>query len=138
VLEVRGADAVPSALTCALPAIWKGILYDASARAAAEDLVRNLGPEERDAALESVARRGLAGEIGGRPVLALARDLVEVASEGLRSIGHAGRVDEDERCYLEPIREQLAVGRSPGQVILDRWEGEWGRSVRKLIEYARY
>ena len=28
-LEVRGADAVPPGLTCALPAVWKGILYDA-------------------------------------------------------------------------------------------------------------
>jgi glutamate--cysteine ligase len=27
-LEVRGADAVPASLTCALPALWKGILYD--------------------------------------------------------------------------------------------------------------
>ena len=27
-IEVRGADAVPPDLTCSLPALWKGILYD--------------------------------------------------------------------------------------------------------------
>ena len=25
-----------------------------------------------------------------------------------------------------------------GEVIAERWEGEWGRSVDRLIEYARY
>jgi glutamate--cysteine ligase len=34
-IEVRGADAVPPGLTCSLPALWKGLLYDATARAAA-------------------------------------------------------------------------------------------------------
>ena len=33
---------------------------------------------------------------------------------------------------------KIVVGVSPGQVILDRWEGEWGRSLDRLIEYARY
>ena len=28
VIEVRGADAVPPGLVCALPALWKGLLYD--------------------------------------------------------------------------------------------------------------
>ena len=32
-LGVRGADAVPPGLTCSLPALWKGVLYDADARA---------------------------------------------------------------------------------------------------------
>jgi hypothetical protein len=27
---------------------------------------------------------------------------------------------------------------SPGQIVAERWEGEWGRSVDRLIEYARY
>ena len=39
---------------------------------------------------------------------------------------------------LEPLFEQLETGRSPGQVILDRWEGEWGGSFGRLIDYARY
>ena len=33
--------------------------------------------------------------------------------------------------------ERFGVG-SPGQVVIDRWEGEWARSVDRLIEYARY
>lgn len=137
-IEVRGADAVPPGLTCALPALWKGVLYDAGAREAAWGLVRDLGIEEREAALDAVARRGLGARLAGRPVRELARELLDVAAEGLRRIRHGGDTSEDERGFLEPLREVLASGRSPGRLVLERWEGEWGRSVRRLIDYSRY
>ena len=138
VIEVRGADAVPPGLTCSLPALWKGILYDADARAAAQELVAAAGPEEREAVRALVARRGLAAHYVGRSALELAHELAEIARQGLRRIGHAGRRDPDESAYLDPIFEQLEAGASPGQIVLDRWEGEWGRSLDRLIEYARY
>jgi gamma-glutamylcysteine synthetase len=71
-------------------------------------------------------------------VLELAGRLVEIASEGLRRIGAASGLDPDERGFLEPIRAQLALGKSPGEVVLERWEGDWNRSLERLIEYARY
>jgi glutamate--cysteine ligase len=138
IIEVRGADAVPPGLTCSLPALWKGILYDGEALAAARELVRGAGHEERVAARADVARRGLAARYAGRPVLELARELAQISREGLRRIAHPGRRDADETGYLDPIFAQLATGRSPGQIVLERWEGEWGRSLARLIEYARY
>lgn len=138
VIEVRGTDAVPPGLICALPALWKGILYDADARSGAWELVAGRDAQQRQAGLEDVARRGLAAELAGRPLIELARELVALASEGLRRIGHAGRRDADERSYLDPILLQLESGRSPGEEILDQWEGDWGHSIPRLIEYARY
>jgi glutamate--cysteine ligase len=138
VIEVRGADAVPPGLTCSLPAIWKGLLYDPGARQAAWELVSGSTHEEREASRGDIARRGLAGRFGNRPVLELAKELAAISREGLRRIAHAGRRDPDESSYLDPVFEQLELGASPGQVVLDRWEGEWGRSLDRLIEYARY
>ena len=138
VIEVRGADAVPAALTCSLPALWKGLLYDAEARAAAHALVADWSRDDRDRAFEQVARRGLGARSGRRRVLDLARELVGIAGRGLARIGHAGRRDPDEVSYLDPIWQQLEIGKSPGQVVLERWEGEWDRSIPRLIEYARY
>lgn len=137
-IEVRGADAVPPGLTCSLPALWKGILYEPGARAAAWELVADASQEQRQAARSEVARRGLDATYAGRPVLELARQLTELAREGLRRIAHAGSRDPDETSYLDPIFEQVESGKSPGSVVLERWEGEWGRSLARLIEYARY
>jgi len=71
-------------------------------------------------------------------VLELARDLAQLARDGLRRLRHAGRRDPDETNFLDPVFAQLELGRSPGQVIIERWEGVWQRSVDRLIEYARY
>jgi glutamate--cysteine ligase len=138
VIEVRGADAVPPGLTCSLPALWKGILYDRGALEAAHELARATSHEEREAARVDVSRRGLAARYAGRPMLEVAEELAGIAREGLRRIGHAGRRDPDEASFLDPVFEQLALGASPGQIVLDRWEGEWRRSPDRLIEYARY
>jgi glutamate--cysteine ligase len=138
-IEVRGADAVPPRLTCSLPALWKGLLYDADACAAVRALGRGWSAPERQALLEDVARRGLAAEApDGRAVLPLAREVVALADAGLRRIGDAGSESPDESGFLDPVREQLDRGASPGQVIRELWEGDWGRSPRRLIEYARY
>jgi glutamate--cysteine ligase len=138
IIEVRGADAVPPGLTCSLPAIWKGLLYDAESRRAAFSLVEGASFAEREAARADVARRGLSGRYGDVPVLELARALAALARDGLARIAHAGRRDADETGFLDPIFEHLEQGRSPGQVIAAHWEGEWGRSVDRLIDYARY
>jgi len=137
-LEVRGADAVPPGLTCSLPALWKGLLYDAESRAAAWDRVRIHPLAAREAARADVSRRGMAARYGEEPVIEIARDLARLARDGLRRIRHAGRRDPDETGFLDPVFEQLEQGQSPGQTVVDRWEGDWQRSVDRLIEYARY
>ena len=137
-IEVRSADAVPPALTCSLPALWKGVLYDAEARAAAWALVSRSTQEERLAARADVARRGLEADAFGRPMVELARELAEISVAGLRRIAHAGKRDPDETGYLDPVFAQLELGRSPGRLILERWEGDWQRSLDRLIEYTRY
>jgi glutamate--cysteine ligase len=137
-LEVRGADAVPPELICALPALWKGLFYDDQARDAAFRLVADWTFPEREAALEAVARRGLQAEVAGRPVLPLARELVAIARTGLVRIGDGSRGESDERGFLDPLLAVAERGRSPGEEVLARWEGEWERSPQRLIEYARY
>lgn len=137
-LEVRGADAVPPGLTCALPAVWKGILYDPDACDAAWRLVAGWSYAEREASLEAVARRGLSAEVAGRPVLPLARELLEIARAGLARIADGHGDKSDERGFLDPLLAVAERGRSPGEEVLAQWEGAWRGSPERLIEYARY
>jgi len=137
-IEVRCADAVPPALICALPALWKGILYDGAALDAAWRLVSDWTLAERESALAAVARSGLAAQVAGRPVLALARELLEISRAGLARIGHGEGEARDESGFLDPIAELLQRGRSPGEELLAHWEGGWGRDPGQLIQNARY
>lgn len=137
-IEVRGADAVPSHMLCSLPAIWKGVLYNAGARAAAWELVGHASQADREHAQREVARHGMQARYAERPILELGRELAEIARSGLAEIGHPGEDSPDETSFLEPVFEQLDLGKSPGQVICDRWDGDWNGSADRLIEYARY
>lgn len=136
-IEVRGADAVPGPFVCALPALWKGILYDDIATADAWSLVAGWKLEERIEALEAVARDGLRARVKNGPVLDLARDLVGVADEGLQRIAERGETDSDERSFLDPLRERIEDGRSLSDLVLDEWRASGG-SAERLIECIRY
>ena len=137
-IEVRGADCCSSELICALPALWKGLLYDRQAGEAAFALASDWTLADRDEALASAARLGLGGRAGGHSLLGLANELVDIASEGLARIARAGGLGPDERHFLDPVRALVEAGQSPGETVLERWRGEWNRSPERLVEYARY
>jgi len=138
IIEVRGADSVPRDLICALPALYKGLLYDEQARIEATDLVADWGPAERKEALEGVALVGLDARVAGERILERARPLVEISAGGLDRLVAAGLAEENEDVFLEPLRAIVKDGRSPGREVLDLWRGEWAGDMRRLIDYARY
>ncbi len=138
VIEVRGCDAVPCMMTCALPAFWKGLLYDEGAGGEAWELVKDWQFEERVEFLAAAARDGLSARTARGSAKDLADKLVSISTEGLRRIAHAGHGEPDETSFLAPLQEQIASGKSPGELILEKWEGEWDHSLPRLMDYARY
>jgi glutamate--cysteine ligase len=135
VIEVRGADAVDSRTTLALPALWTGLLYDAQACRDARALVRS-----RFEAVVSfqadVARRALQAELDGTLALDLCRDLLRVADDGLRRRFERGEA-ADERALLEPLREIVATGRAPADRLLDVYRSTDGDRAA-LVQAMRY
>jgi len=133
VVEMRGADMGTAAMCLALPALWKGLLYDRAAREAAAALVP-LPPDELVALQESVARQGLKARAGGRLVGELCRELVELAAQGLQGQERCG---PDEGGFLEPLREILELGLTPAEQALLRLDNELKGDVRRLLEHWR-
>lgn len=111
-IEVRGADANPTPLALAVPAVWKGLLYDTDALDAAVDLAAEFPPDTLHALSDAAARDGLRAVHRGKSLADWCREVVAVADAGLRRSGCPG-----ESAFLDPLREVIATGRSPG----DRW-----------------
>ncbi len=139
-IELRSADSQPPERMLALPALVKGVFYEADCLAAAWDLVKRWSFEERLALWRDVHREALLARFRGIGVIELARELYAIAEEGLRRQQALDRSGRDERVYLERMGEQLAMGRSPARVIAEKWKDEWdpGRRIERLIEYAEY
>ncbi len=122
VVELRAADANDPAHTKALVAFWKGILYDAGARAEAWELVQSLSVTERRALMRAAGQEGLSARLpDGRTLAELARAAVEVSSRGLCRQHCCGQRGEDERVWLEPLRARAESGRSPADDALEAW-----------------
>jgi glutamate--cysteine ligase len=135
VLEVRGADAVNEETTLALPALWTGLLYDATARADARRLM-DMPFESLIAFQQDIAVEALEAKHGTVRALDLARDLLRLADDGLRRRFEAG-VAPDERGLLDPLRQIAQTGRTGADAILDVYRSSNGDQAA-LIEAMRY
>jgi glutamate--cysteine ligase len=138
VIETRGVDAVPGAQVVALPAFWKGLLYDDGALSAGLERLRRWSFSDVDALHAAVAREGLRAKSPDGPVLDVARELVELSRQGLRRIAQRDGAGRDESVYLEPLARVIQRGASPAAQLLDAWNGPWKRDASRLVEAVKY
>lgn len=137
VVEVRGADACDAGMTKGLAAFWKGILYDDQARRAALDLVEGLTLDERRALGVAAGREGLQARVAGRGTLQdIAIELVEIAARGLCSQHCCGERGQDERLWLEPLRDRARSGRSPADDAMDAFRRGGPRGLAQHLRVA--
>ncbi|HWW48768.1 MAG TPA: glutamate--cysteine ligase [Xanthobacteraceae bacterium] len=136
-LEMRGADNVPWARITALPAFWVGLLYDDVSLDAAWEIAKNWTAEERQALRDEVPRLGLKAKIGGRYAFEIAKECLVLAHGGLRRRNRLDGSGRDESRHLAPLDETIETGKSPAEVLLEKYHGPWGRSVEPVYkEYA--
>lgn len=128
VLEVRSADCGPWSRICALPALYKGILYDEKARDEAIALMEGVPGAELAALRADVAERGYRAELRGEPILAKAARLVEISRAALVRIGNTDAEGKDESRYLKPLIESVTRGETFAERLLrhyrERWDGK--------------
>lgn len=122
-LEMRGVDAQDRVLVLALPALFKGLLYDGAALDAAASLASRLPLDAVQAARPDIAQRALRADLAGRSVAAWAGDLLDIARAGLERIADLDASGEDETKYLEPLAKLVERGDSPADVRLRAVEG---------------
>jgi glutamate--cysteine ligase len=139
-IEVRGADAGAHGMNCALPALWKGILYDDQALDDAWSLVSGWTFDERVTLADAVCKLGLRAPLpGGRgTTLDHARALLAVSRAGLQRQASRNSSGEDEARWLRPLEERIARGVSASDDLLARWNGEMQQDPRRLVDALAY
>ncbi len=115
VIELRGADCVRLELTGSLAAMWRGLLYDATALSDAERLLPRFSYQQHLELAEAARKEGLRGTYQRLRFGDLGKALVETARAGLM------RLDPLDAPLLEPLRRVAAEGRSPAEDVLEAW-----------------
>jgi glutamate--cysteine ligase len=122
-LELRGADAQDEGLLSAMPALWKGLLYDARSLDAAEALIADLDPQTLQDARLDIATRALSAKLLDRPVRVWAERVVEIAIAGLTRIADRNAAGQDESIYLAPLAANIAAGKTAAERMLEKTAG---------------
>jgi glutamate--cysteine ligase len=134
-LEMRGADGGRWSKICALPALWVGLLYDQSALDAAWDEVKAWPLAERQRLRDDVPRLGLAARTpAGEPLRDLAVRILAIAEAGLSARARLNAAGDNESGFLDPLREIVARGATPAEMLLERFHGEWQGDVRRIYD----
>ena len=130
-LELRSSDNPSPEFLFSIPALWKGILYNASAREEAWNRVKDWTWNERLSIYHSIPKEGLKTTVRGRPILSIAKDLLEIAKNGLKE------EQEEEIPFLEPFIELITQEeRSPAERILEKWDGVWNGKIEFLLDFV--
>jgi glutamate--cysteine ligase len=137
-IEIRSVDSQPPDLMPALSALIKGAFYDSDCLQAAWDLVKGWSWDERMQAYVDSHQDALSARVRRYALLDLAKELLEIAWEGLRRQNQVNDLGDDETIYLKPLKNLLDQGKCPADVLLEKWEGELHHDIRRLIAYAAY
>jgi glutamate--cysteine ligase len=137
-IEARSIDSQAPELMLAVPALIKGIFYEADCLGAAWDLVKSWTWEERLELYHAVHRQALRARIRGIELTALGRELVDIAETGLERHDQRDASGQSEAVYLERLRDLVRKGRCPADLLVEKWDGTWDRQVARLVESTAY
>ncbi|WP_019645513.1 glutamate--cysteine ligase [Novispirillum itersonii] len=137
-LEMRGADGGPWDRLCALPALWTGLLYDQTALDAAWDLVKGWTAEDRHRLVADVPRQALQATIDGRSVQDVAKQVLEIAHDGLTRRARLNSAGDNETGFLTPLREIADSGLTAADRLLEAYDKKWNGDISRIYQDYGY
>ena len=134
-LEVRSMDACSWKEICSPAAFWTGIIYDDTSLKTSLRLMKDWTNEERSFLNLNVPENGLNTKFRDKILLDIARELLEISEEGLKRRNNLSTNKKyDETYYLLGIKDNIANGMSPADILLEKYYGDWNESVDKIYK----
>jgi glutamate--cysteine ligase len=133
-IEMRGADSGPWSSLCALPALWVGLLYDAATQTQVADFIADWTQAERDALRAQSPLLGLQTPFRSGTLLDVAREVLQLAEQGLRNRARSDGAGGDETQFLAYLQKVVADGQSPSAALVKKFHEEWNGDVRAAYQ----
>ena len=118
-------------MAAALGALWRGLLDDGDARAAAWEMVAGRPFTERETLRREVPQAALQAKFGGRLVQELALELIRISDAGLARLPGS----EDDRRLLAPLWGYASAGRTPADDMLDDFAAAKGDPAKLVARW---
>src|SRR3989338_8091060 len=121
-IEIRGADGQLFESIPAVPAFWKGVLYDKLALQDAWETVKGFTWNERCLFHQDIERHGLQAMLGKCRGWDLIKEIFEISKRGLRAQNRLNEKGQDESIYLDILLEKvIKPEKNPAEILIDKW-----------------
>ena len=129
-IEIRNHDNQRENLICAVPALWKGLLYNDNAMSAVLDILKGFTYFDFEYVRRKTPSRGLDMKIKGIAVADIVKEIVDISYQSLKEY------KQDEEKYLESFKEYIGKGLTPADVIIKKYNNEWRGDLFKFADYC--
>ncbi len=133
-IEMRGADASCARHIAALSAFWVGLLYDETSRQATSELIARWDLNDLRALRQQVPVRALQAQSGELHAGNIARQLYQLASDGLTRRAHYCH-SADESNYLDPVKTIVENGQTQAERLLQCYREQFDSNFLHLLQY---
>ncbi|PJC68740.1 MAG: glutamate--cysteine ligase, partial [Zetaproteobacteria bacterium CG_4_8_14_3_um_filter_59_5] len=135
-MEMRGADAGGKPWICALPALWKGLLYDQKALDKVHAMVADWTHAEVLGMRAAVPERGLKTRFRETTLLQLAEDVVDIARAGLEHSRQLNAAGQDETIHLAPVIRAVDNNWTQAEAWLEAYHKDWDGRIEPIFQFA--
>tara|TARA_B100000700_G_scaffold278523_1_gene326704 strand:- start:189 stop:590 length:402 start_codon:yes stop_codon:yes gene_type:complete len=123
-------DACSWDLICSQPAFWIGLLYNDTSFNRAQEVVESWTQEDRKFINNNVPKYGLQTPFKEGTILDVAQKLFEISKQGLDARNIIARNKKyNETFYLKELENNLASGRSPADILIDKFNNKWSQNI---------
>ena len=70
----------------------------------------------------------------GEPLRDLASRILVIAEAGLKARARLNAAGDNESGFLDPLREIVARGTTPAEMLLERYHGEWQGDASRIYD----
>ena len=64
----------------------------------------------------------------------IGKKVLDIAAAGLSARNQVNSMGDNETGFLNPLREIVESGKSPAQLLLDRYNGDWDGDLSRIYE----
>ncbi|MDX8398555.1 MAG: glutamate--cysteine ligase, partial [Mariprofundaceae bacterium] len=132
-IEMRGAAGGNPDWICALPTLWKGLLYDPQAEDDIWAIVQDWQYEEVSLLRQQTPKTALQTNFRGHSVLDLCRTMLDIAQAGLERINACDQQSQNEVKFLTPLQNTVISGKTRADIWLDHYNHDWNKQVQPLF-----
>jgi len=134
-LEIRSMDTCSWDLICSQPAFWIGLLYNETSFNKAQELVESWTQEDRNYINKIAPKHGLQAKFKNGTILEIAQKLFEISKQGLNSRNILARNKKyNETFYLKELEINLSSGKSPADILIDKFNNKWDHDINKIYK----